>query len=81
MLASQQYAQIMDSDWAAFVEDNDDNRGQKYPFKERTAFNPGTINLFITIFYYDEGEYDDGDRETRPKFQRGQPRPPAKRQQ
>ena len=25
------YAQIMDSDWAAFVEDNDNNRGQKYP--------------------------------------------------
>ena len=25
------HIQIMDSDWAVFVEDNDNNRGQKYP--------------------------------------------------
>ena len=30
------------------------NRGQKYPFLERTAFNPGSINLVITICDYDE---------------------------
>lgn len=39
----------MDSDWAAFVEDNDNNRGQKYPFSETPEFNPGLINSFITI--------------------------------
>ena len=44
----------MDSDWAVFVEDNDNNRGEKYPFLERAAFNPGSINIFITICDYDE---------------------------
>ena len=67
----------MYSDWAVFVEDNDNNRGQKYPFLERAAFNPGSINLVITICDYDEEKYDDDDKDTRPNFQRRRPRPPA----
>ena len=48
----------MDSDWAVFVEDNDNNRGQKYPFQEGTGFNQSAIiNLFITICDYDEEKY------------------------
>ena len=59
----------MYSDWAVFVKDNDNNRGQKYPFQERTAFNPDSINLFITICDYDEEKYDhDDDKDTRPNF-------------
>ena len=46
----------MDSDWAVFVEDNEDNRGQKYPLYGRTGFNPGSINLNITICDHDEGK-------------------------
>ena len=44
------YALIMDTDWVVFVEDNDNNRGQKYPLQERT----GSINLCNTICHYDE---------------------------
>ena len=58
------YAQIMYSDWAVFVEDNDNNRGQKYPSWERTACNPGSINLFITIRDYDHHE----EKGTRPIY-------------
>ena len=54
----------MDSDWIVLVEDNDNNRGQKYPFLEGTEFNPSLINLFITICDY-EGEKK---KDTRPKF-------------
>ena len=51
----------MYTDWAVFVEDNDKNRGQKYPLKERRVFNPASINLFITICDYDEEKYDEQD--------------------
>ena len=46
----------MDSDWAVFVEDNVNNVEDKNipPLKERTEYNPGSINLFITICDYDE---------------------------
>ena len=40
----------MYSDWAVFAEDNDNDRGQKYPFLERTAFNPGSINIYSLPF-------------------------------
>ena len=41
----------MDSDWAIFVEDNDNNKGQKYPFWEKTGFTSGLFhNLqFVTM--------------------------------
>ena len=44
----------MNSDWDVFVEDNEKNRGQKYPFWKRTEFNSGSINLFIAICDYNE---------------------------
>ena len=44
------------------VEDNNSG-GQQYPLEERTEFNPGSINLVITICYYDE-EYDDEKKNT-----------------
>ena len=53
---------IMDSNWAVCLKDNDNNRGQKYPFYERTAFYPDSINLFITICDYDEEKYDDDEK-------------------
>ena len=58
----------MDSDWTFLAEDN--NRGQKYPFKERTGFYPGLINLFIAICDYDEEKNDD-EKDTPPKPWRG----------
>ena len=60
----------MDSDWAVFVEDNDNNRGEKYPFLESTAFNPGSINIFITICDYDEERKQ---KEILPIFKHGLP--------
>ena len=55
----------MDSDWPVLVEDNDHNRGQKYP---------GSINLFITICDYDEEKrYDDDEKDTQPNFKRDLP--------
>ena len=61
----------MYSDWAVFVEDNDNNRRQKYP---------GSINLLISICDYNEEKYDNGDddnKDTQPNFQRSRPRPPT----
>ena len=48
------YEQTMDSDWAVFVEDNDNNTGQNYSLQGRTEINSGSINSFITICDYDE---------------------------
>ena len=65
------------SDWAVFVEDNDNTERTKIsPLGEGgAAFNPGSINSFITICDYDEEKYDE--KQTRPNFKRGRPRPPA----
>ena len=64
----------MDSDWAVSLR-HDNNRGRKYPLQERTEFNPGSINLFITICRdYDEEKYDNDDKkDTQPIFRRGLP--------
>ena len=39
---------MMDSDWAVIVQDSDNNRRRKNPLQEKTEFNSGSINLFIT---------------------------------
>ena len=61
------------------VENNENNRGQKYPLQGVTGFNQVVIKLqlilTITICDYDEEKYDDGDddEDTRPNFQHGLP--------
>ena len=67
------------------VENNENNREQKYPLQGVTGFNQVVIKrqliLTITIYDYDEEKYDDDDdddddddgKDTRPNFQHGLP--------